>query len=71
MKSKGEISGSTAITLVKDAICGSYYYTSEIKTNYESLRRIVKDRKNHRLKYWDMFIHYIEQFPLYNEFIDS
>lgn len=43
--------------------------TARITTNYRCLRNIYKQRKNHRLKEWQDFCHWIETLPYAKELL--
>ena len=49
-------SGSTDISIIKCALPEGYLQRRMITLNYANLRNIIEQRKDHRLKYWNMFI---------------
>ena len=55
--------------LLKSIIPGNFYYTSRVTLNYEVLRHIYKQRKNHQLRWWHEFIDAFKDIPYYKEFI--
>lgn len=57
------------LMLVKSIIPESFKYSSYITMNYEVLRTMYNDRKNHRLPEWKMFLESFESIPYFNEFI--
>jgi hypothetical protein len=48
--------------------CG-FKLTARMTTNYQQLRTIYKQRKNHRLPEWKEFCGWIESLPYANELI--
>lgn len=56
---------------IKLIIPGSYIYKSFVTMNYEVLRSIYNDRKNHQLSWWRIFIDAFKDIPYYDDFIKN
>jgi hypothetical protein len=64
-----KIDRSDAITKIKNILPGSYFYMSFITMNYEVLRTMEHDRRDHKLKYWNQFLNAFKGIPYYKDFI--
>lgn len=47
----------------------SWLQTRMIDFNYSTIKRIYRDRKNHKLEEWHAFCDWVETLPYFNEFI--
>jgi hypothetical protein len=66
-----DCAGLTGEELVaaKSAIRGDFQYTRTFTVNYQCLRNIYFQRRNHRLPEWQQFCDFILSLPLSNELI--
>ena len=69
LKEFGEETGETFVTLYEDALPEGYLQTRVDMFSYQTLRRIVAQRHNHRLPEWHQFIDWIKTLPLAEELI--
>mgnify|MGYP003611636991 CR=1 FL=1 len=66
---KSNKSNDVKLMLIKTVLPESFNYISYITMNYEVLRTMYNDRKNHRLPEWKMFLETFDSIPYFNEFI--
>ena len=64
-----QIDQNKKLMLIKTILPESFNYTSYVTLNYEVLRTMYHDRKNHRLPEWKMFLESFDSIPYFNEFI--
>ena len=57
------------ISIVKSNLPNGYLQERIINYNYQTLRRIWKQRSNHKLPQWHLFIDWIKTLPYANELI--
>jgi ABC-type oligopeptide transport system ATPase subunit len=55
--------------LIKEILPESYLQTRDINFSYQTLQRIVKQRDNHTIPDWGIFIEWIKSLPLSEELI--
>lgn len=58
-----------SIEVIKGALPSGYLQTRDINFSYQTLARICKQRKNHKLPQWQRFIDWVKTLPLANELI--
>lgn len=63
------ISEDKPIDFIKNALPNGYLQERVITFSYQTLQRIVKQRKSHKLSEWKEFINVISKLPLANELI--
>lgn len=56
------------LVTMKEILGGGFYYEKEVVLNYENLRNMYRQRKNHRLPEWRQFCRWIEELP-YSAFV--
>ena len=54
---------------IKTLLPESFLYSSHYTMNYENLRTMYHDRKNHRVPEWQEFLNAFKDIPYFNEFI--
>jgi len=64
-----DMSKKEKIRRMKSMLPDAYLQTRVIQINYQSLRNIYHQRKNHILEEWGMFIKVIEELPYFEELI--
>lgn len=57
------------IEITKSLLPSGYLQTRDINFSYQTLARICKQRKNHKLPQWKIFIEWVKTLPLANELI--
>ena len=57
------------IEITKSLLPSGYLQTRDINFSYQTLARICKQRKNHKLPQWQVFIDWVKTLPLANELI--
>jgi hypothetical protein len=57
------------IERIKSELPSGYLYTSFVTLNYEVLRTIYADRRNHKLPQWQTFLKAFNDIPLFERFI--
>lgn len=55
--------------LIKEILPESYLQTRDINFSYQTLQRIIKQRDNHLIPDWKVFIDWVKTLPLANELI--
>ena len=58
-----------SIEVIKGALPSGYLQTRDINFSYQTLARICKQRKNHKLPQWRVFIDWVKTLPLAKELI--
>ena len=66
---KSDASNTDKIRDIKSMLPDSYIQTRTIQYSYQALRRIYRQRHNHRLKEWRDFCEFIETLPFSEELI--
>ena len=54
---------------IKTLLPESFIYSSHYTMNYENLRTMYHDRKNHRVPEWKEFLNAFKDIPYFKEFI--
>ena len=58
-----------SIEVIKGALPSGYLQTRDINFSYQTLARICKQRKNHKLPQWRVFCDWVETLPMAAELI--
>ena len=61
------IENESSIEIIKSVLPSGYLQSRVISFSYQTLQRIVKQRQNHRLAQWHVFVDWTKTLPLFTE----
>ena len=61
------IENESSIEIIKSVLPSGYLQSRVISFSYQTLQRIVKQRQNHRLAQWRVFVDWATTLPLFTE----